>query len=327
MLKKKSDALEAFRHFKALVEVCFNSKIQQLQSDNGGEFIYFTKFLSECGIQHRFSCPHTSEQNGMVEHKHRQIVEVGLTLLAHASLPLFYWPDAFTTAVFLINRLTTKVLGDFSPFQKLYGIKPDYSLLKIFGCQCFPCLQAYNSHKLEYHSTPCLFLGYSSLHKGYKCLGPTTGRLYISRHVIFHEHVLPSLVRPNVRSTSKIPFHTSPSSLQPTHSSSTITQPSVLANPSSTPTISSPIISVSPQLPVEPIPLSLPNSSPPSSLPYLPQNTHPMTTRAKSGIFKPKIFMVNADDAVPLSVNEALAHPEWAQAVHDEYDALLRFQT
>lgn len=39
--------------------------------------------------------PDTSEQNGLVERKHRQIIEMGLALLAQASLPLSYWMDAF----------------------------------------------------------------------------------------------------------------------------------------------------------------------------------------------------------------------------------------
>lgn len=32
-----------------------------------------------------------------------------------------------------------------------------------------------------------MFLGYSDKHKGYRCLYPPTGRVYISRHVIFDE--------------------------------------------------------------------------------------------------------------------------------------------
>lgn len=36
-----------------------------------------------------------------------------------------------------------------------------------------------------------MFLGYSNLHKGFKCLDPTEGRVYTSRDVIFDEHVYP----------------------------------------------------------------------------------------------------------------------------------------
>jgi hypothetical protein len=56
----------------------------------------------------------------------------------------------------------------------------------------------YNSRKLEFRSKRCVFLGYSNLHKGFKCLDPSKGRVYISRDVVFHEHVFPfSLFHPN----------------------------------------------------------------------------------------------------------------------------------
>jgi hypothetical protein len=35
------------------------------------------------------------------------------------------------------------------------------------------------------------FLGYSPLHKGVKCLDISTGRVYISRDVVFYENVFP----------------------------------------------------------------------------------------------------------------------------------------
>jgi hypothetical protein len=64
-------------------------------------------------------------------------------------------------------------------------------MLKIFGCACWPHLRPYNKHKLSFRSKPCVFIGYSSLHKGYKCLDIDTGRVYISRDVIFDEAIFP----------------------------------------------------------------------------------------------------------------------------------------
>lgn len=66
----------------------------------------------------------------------------------------------------------------------------DYTALKSFGCACYLNLRPYNTHKLNFHTTKCVFLGYSSQHKGYKCLS-STRRLYISRHVIFNEDYFP----------------------------------------------------------------------------------------------------------------------------------------
>ena len=56
-----------------------------------------------------------------------------------------------------------------------------------------------------------------------------------------------------------------------------------------------------------------------------------MITRAKSGIFKPKTFIVTKPmceiHVVPLSVSEALTDSRWKQAMMDEYQALLKNNT
>lgn len=116
---------------------------------------------------------------------------MGLALLAHAHAPLKFWDEAFLTATFLINRLPTRVLDNLSPIARLFNTPPDYSMLKIFGCACWPHLRPYNKHKLEFRSKPCVFIGYSPLHKGYKCLDMDSGRVYISRDVIFDEAIFP----------------------------------------------------------------------------------------------------------------------------------------
>ena len=80
----------------------------------------FVTFLQQSGILHRFSCPYTSTQNGRVERKHRHVVETGLALLAHASLPMKFWQHAFQSATFLINRMPSKVLDNVSPYHVLF---------------------------------------------------------------------------------------------------------------------------------------------------------------------------------------------------------------
>ncbi|CAN1142265.1 Retrovirus-related Pol polyprotein from transposon RE2 [Linum perenne] len=150
-----------------------------------------SSFLHTHGIQHRVSCPHTQEQNGAVERRNRVIVEKGLALLAHSSLPHLFWEHAFKTATFLHNRTITPILDFQSPYQRLYHATPDYSLLKTFGCLCYPYLRPYNSHKIDFRSLPCVFLGYSSSHKGYLCYHQSSSRLYIARHVIFDESAFP----------------------------------------------------------------------------------------------------------------------------------------
>ena len=109
--------------------------------------------------------------------------------MAHASLPLQYWPYAFETTVYLINGLPTPLLNNISHFQILFHQEPDYKFLKIFGCAVFSLLKPYNSHKFSLRSTQCVFLGYSPLHVGYRCLDYKTKRMYIARHAHFIEHI------------------------------------------------------------------------------------------------------------------------------------------
>jgi len=40
------------------------------------------------GIYHNLFCPHTYEQNGTVEHRHRYFVETGLTFFGQCKAPL-----------------------------------------------------------------------------------------------------------------------------------------------------------------------------------------------------------------------------------------------
>ncbi|KAE8696580.1 putative disease resistance protein [Hibiscus syriacus] len=151
LLKRKSEVTQCFLDFAKLVEVQFGYKIKALQTDGGGEYQPLRKWFSANGVQHRLSCPGTSEQNGKAEMKHRHIVETGLTILP------------------------TPVLHGKSPFEALHHVLPDYSFLRVFGCACYPCLRLFNRHKLDFRSKKCVFLGYSTAHKGYKCVAPDNG--------------------------------------------------------------------------------------------------------------------------------------------------------
>jgi hypothetical protein len=164
----------------------------------GGEYQKLNTFFQQIGISHHVSCPYAHQQNGSAEIKHRHIVDVGLSLLAHAIMPLKYWDEAFLAATYLINHLPTKVLGFCSPLERLFQKKPNYSGLRTFGCACWPNLRPFNTHKLQFLSKQCVFLGYSTLHKGFKCLDVVESRVYVSHDIVFDETVYPfSKLNPN----------------------------------------------------------------------------------------------------------------------------------
>lgn len=91
---------------------------------------------------------------------------------------------------FLINMLPSSIIQGKSPIEVLLKKSLDLSHLRVFGCACYPNLRPYNSHKFEFHSEICVYLGLSPVHKGSQCL-LSTGKIIISRHVTFNENLFP----------------------------------------------------------------------------------------------------------------------------------------
>jgi hypothetical protein len=120
LMTKKSDAFNIFLQFQKYVEHFFKTQIKSVQSGWGGEYRTISTFFKNCGIVHRVSCPHTHQQQGSIECKHRHVVETCLSLLSHAHMPLRFWDDAFQTVCYLINRLPTNVLQNKSPFENFF---------------------------------------------------------------------------------------------------------------------------------------------------------------------------------------------------------------
>nr|GEY90362.1 putative zinc finger, CCHC-type [Tanacetum cinerariifolium] len=97
--------------------------------------------FSKNGTHHRFSCPHTPQQNGRAECKHRHITETGLAMMFNAHVPANLWTHAFGSATNIINRLPTKLLEKKSPYELLFSSKPNYGNFHVFGSYVFPYLQ------------------------------------------------------------------------------------------------------------------------------------------------------------------------------------------
>src|SRR3954466_10555356 len=116
-MKNKSEVLHHFRNFISYVKNQFSTTIKQFQSDGGGEYVNrnFADLCSSLGINHRLSCPHTPAQNGLAEHKHRHIANIARTILSDSHVPLRHWPEAVSTAVYLINHLPLHKLQWSSP--------------------------------------------------------------------------------------------------------------------------------------------------------------------------------------------------------------------
>jgi len=76
----------------------FNAKVKTIRSDNALELGLnreaVAHFLPK-GIIHQTSCVATPQQNGVVERKHKHLLETSRALLFHSGLPLKYWGIVF----------------------------------------------------------------------------------------------------------------------------------------------------------------------------------------------------------------------------------------
>ncbi|GKV11134.1 hypothetical protein SLEP1_g22416 [Rubroshorea leprosula] len=214
--KRNHTALKCFNRFNhayqgdhppttlAALTITANDDDDSEWHPDSGASGHMTANPGKLGIHHQSACPKTPEQNGVAERKHRNITELGLTMMFHANIPSKYWVECFSTAVFLINRLPSPTLKMDSPYFRLFQKHPDYSSLRVLGCKCFPFLGDYQKNKLEPKSLPCIFLGYNTKHKGYKCLYPPTNKIFVSRHVVFDEMQFPFKNPCELYDTSKI---------------------------------------------------------------------------------------------------------------------------
>lgn len=80
---------------------------------------------------HQTSCVDRPQQNGRVERKHKNLLEMARALRFQANLPLCFWGDCVLAAAHIINRLPVSLLHNQPPFTILHNQPPSYSHLKV----------------------------------------------------------------------------------------------------------------------------------------------------------------------------------------------------
>jgi len=190
LCKSKSEVQNHVQNFIIMIENQFNCKVKTVRTDNGPEFL-IPNFYSSKGIERQTSCVETPQQNGRVERKYQHILNVARALLFQSKLPKQFRSYSVLHVVYIINRIPTPLLQNKSPYFHRFDHDCDLNNFKVFGCLCYASTLQNHRTKFDSRAKKSLFLGYKQGVKGAILLDLNTKNIFVSRHVTYHEHILP----------------------------------------------------------------------------------------------------------------------------------------
>jgi len=131
LLQEKSSSLDAFKSFKAAIELKTGKKIKCVRSDKGGEYYDrydetrrnpgpFARYLDECGIEAQYTMPGTPQQSGVVEWRNHTLLEMVRCMLNNSSLLDFLWANTLRTTVYILNQVPRKSVSQ-TLYELMFG--------------------------------------------------------------------------------------------------------------------------------------------------------------------------------------------------------------
>ena len=157
-MKTRDECLQYFQQFCADL-----GTPQTLVSDGAKEFssTQFSRFCRENKVRLEKSAPFTPEENGKVERKWGTTTGMTTSLLHNAGLGKEYWTYAMNYAFHIKNCCFHSAIGE-TPYEKIYGSKPNVSLVKVFGCKAFSYIEKQFRGKHDHRAQEGIFLGFSN---------------------------------------------------------------------------------------------------------------------------------------------------------------------
>ena len=192
--KEAMEITGCFQEFITRIEKHFPQyPVTRFRCDNGrGEYSnkFFRGILRASGVLFEPAPPYTQHKNGLSERMIRTIATKGRSLLLDSKLDPELWAEAINTATYLHARSPSRVIGNKSPYEALYGDKPLLSHIRHFGCLAFKLVPEAQrtERKFGSRSKKCAMLGYvHDTSKIWKLWDIEQRRPFHSSDVIFDE--------------------------------------------------------------------------------------------------------------------------------------------
>jgi len=186
-LTTKDEAFKSYQIYEAWLSTQHNARIKCLRSDRGGEYLSdeFSAHLKKAGTVRKLTVHDTPEHNGVAERLNRTIIEKVRAMLYDSGLPKFLWAEATAHAVYLKNRTWTRTIGEMTPYEILYGRKPNLSNIQSWGCKVR--VHDTGGSKLDGHSKIGRWMGFDSeTRDGYRIYWPERRMVTVERSVKFN---------------------------------------------------------------------------------------------------------------------------------------------
>ena len=140
-MSHKSELLNCFQKYVAMVSAQFGNKILRFNYDNGVKYTSadFKRFCEKEGIWVECINTFTPQQNPVAKRMNRPLLEKAKTMIFDAKMRKEFWGEAIFTTAYLINKwlhnsFNRKVRKQ-TPAEIWYSVKPDLSRLRVFGCK------------------------------------------------------------------------------------------------------------------------------------------------------------------------------------------------
>ncbi|KAJ9514290.1 hypothetical protein QJQ45_012314 [Haematococcus lacustris] len=185
-ISSKSQVPDVVRTVIEQLETQSGFRCKAIRTDNGTEYVNsrMKEYCSSKGIVHQHSAPYSPQQNGAAERLNRTIFEKARSILHAANISLSFWAHAVKYANYI--RCLLPVSGQpLTPWEAFYGVKPDLSGLRVFGCRVWLHVPDHKRSKLQSKSVEGLFIGYQPGSKAY--LVEVNGRETCSKDIVFDE--------------------------------------------------------------------------------------------------------------------------------------------